>query len=163
MIDPTGVVLGIDPGIGTTGYGVVDEDRQGGLILVAYGAIETTPGAPMPERLQRLHDEREAILRHYQPESVAVEQLFFGRNVTTAIIVGQARGVVLLAAAQAGAATCSSTSPPRSNRRSPATAMPTSARCRRWSGSCSTSTTSPGPTMRQTPSLLPSAICKAAG
>ncbi len=96
------VVLGIDPGIGTTGYGVVGEDANGEVVLVAYGAIETQPGAPMPERLQRLYAEIMAVLQRYQPDSVAVEQLFFGRNVTTAIMVGQARGVTLLAAAQAG-------------------------------------------------------------
>jgi crossover junction endodeoxyribonuclease RuvC len=96
------IVLGIDPGIGTTGYGVVTEDERGEAMLVAYGAIETTPGAPMSERLLVLHDEITRILREHRPESVAVEQLFFGRNVTTAISVGQARGVVLLAAAQAG-------------------------------------------------------------
>jgi crossover junction endodeoxyribonuclease RuvC len=81
---------------------VVGEDAQGDVVLVAYGAVETQPGAPMPERLHRLHAEVTALLRQHQPESVAVEQLFFGRNVTTAISVGQARGVVLLAAAQAG-------------------------------------------------------------
>jgi crossover junction endodeoxyribonuclease RuvC len=99
---PRGAVLGIDPGIGTTGYGVVDEDRSGNLILVAYGAIETPPGAAMPSRLKQLYDAALALMRQHQPESVAVEQLFFGRNVTTAISVGQARGVVLLAAAQTG-------------------------------------------------------------
>lgn len=98
------VVLGIDPGIGTTGYGVVGEDEHGEVRLVAYGAIETTPGEPMPERLHALHTAVCALLAEHHPESVAVEQLFFGRNVTTAISVGQARGVVLLAAAQAGLA-----------------------------------------------------------
>jgi crossover junction endodeoxyribonuclease RuvC len=98
------LVLGIDPGIGTTGYGVVGEDARGEVALVAYGAIETPPGAPMPERLLRLYNEMTAAFQQYQPESVAVEQLFFGRNVTTAIMVGQARGVILLAAAQAGLA-----------------------------------------------------------
>ena len=96
------LVLGIDPGIATTGYGVVGEDDRGEVVLVAYGAIETQPGAPMPERLQHLYNEVTAVFHQYQPESVAVEQLFFGRNVTTAIMVGQARGVALLAAAQAG-------------------------------------------------------------
>lgn len=98
------LVLGIDPGIGTTGYGVVGEDERGEVHLVAYGAIETKPGEPMPERLRVLHTAVTALLAEHQPESVAVEQLFFGRNVTTAISVGQARGVVLLAAAQAGLA-----------------------------------------------------------
>jgi crossover junction endodeoxyribonuclease RuvC len=96
------LVLGIDPGIGTTGWGVVGEDAHGEVALVDYGAIATTPGEPMPERLHTLHREVTALLHRYPPESVAVEQLFFGRNVTTAISVGQARGVVLLAAAQAG-------------------------------------------------------------
>ena len=95
-------VLGIDPGIGTTGFGVVDEDAQGGVVLIAYGAIETPPAAPMPGRLLQLHTEALALMRRHAPESVAIEQLFFGRNVTTAISVGQARGVVLLAAAEAG-------------------------------------------------------------
>jgi crossover junction endodeoxyribonuclease RuvC len=95
-------VLGVDPGIGTTGWGVVGEDAQGEVVLVEYGAIETSPGTPMPERLLVLHGQVASLLRRHQPESVAVEQLFFGRNVTTAIMVGQARGVVLLAAAQAG-------------------------------------------------------------
>lgn len=98
------VVLGIDPGIGTTGYGVVGEDERGEVRLVTYGAISTTPGEPMPERLHALYTAVCALLAEHRPESVAVEQLFFGRNVTTAISVGQARGVVLLAAAQAGLA-----------------------------------------------------------
>jgi crossover junction endodeoxyribonuclease RuvC len=102
MARPSGAVLGIDPGIGTTGYGVVDEDESGGVRLIAYGAIETPPGAPMPSRLKQIYDEAFALMRQHAPESVAIEQLFFGRNVTTAISVGQARGVVLLAAAQAG-------------------------------------------------------------
>lgn len=96
------LVLGIDPGIGTTGYGVVGEDGQGEVVLLEYGAIQTQPGAPMPERLRVLHEGMTRVLRQHQPESVAVEQLFFGKNVTTAISVGQARGVVLLAAAEAG-------------------------------------------------------------
>lgn len=96
------LVLGIDPGIATTGYGVVGEDAQGDVVLVAYGAVETRPGQAMPERLKVLYTEITSLLRQHEPESVAVEQLFFGRNVTTAISVGQARGVVLLAAAQAG-------------------------------------------------------------
>lgn len=95
-------VLGIDPGIGTTGYGIVGEDDQGEVVLIAYGAIETKPGEPMPERLKVLHEGITGLFGQYQPESVAVEQLFFGKNVTTAISVGQARGVALLAAAQAG-------------------------------------------------------------
>ncbi len=66
--------------------------------------IETEAGEPMPERLHVLYTAMSALMAEYRPEAVAVEELFFGRNVTTALTVGQARGVVLLAAAQAGLA-----------------------------------------------------------
>jgi len=95
------IVLGIDPGTATTGYGVVDEDAGGEARLVRYGAITTEPG-PMPERLLAIHRQVAALIHEHSPEALAIESLFFGRNVTTALTVGQARGVVLLAAAQAG-------------------------------------------------------------
>jgi crossover junction endodeoxyribonuclease RuvC len=95
-------VLGIDPGTATTGYGLVDEDEAGDARLVEYGVILTEAGVPMPERLLRLHGELSALLIRSRPDAAAVEELFFGRNVTTAVTVGQARGVVLLALAQAG-------------------------------------------------------------
>lgn len=95
------IVLGIDPGTATTGYGVVDEDASGEARLVCCGAITTEPGVPMPERLLAIHRQVAALIREHSPETLAVEALFFGRNVTTALTVGQARGVVLLAAAQA--------------------------------------------------------------
>lgn len=96
------VVLGIDPGTATTGYGLVHEDDAGEARLVRCGAITTGPEAPMPERLLAIHRAVTALIREDAPEALAVEALFFGRNVTTALTVGQARGVVLLAAAQAG-------------------------------------------------------------
>ena len=82
------------------GYGVVvgDPDPR----LVAFGVVETRPDRPMPERLLILFDRLGELLAVHRPDVVAVEQLFFARNVTTAIAVGQARGVVLLAAARAG-------------------------------------------------------------
>ncbi|MGE5672339.1 MAG: crossover junction endodeoxyribonuclease RuvC [Mycobacterium leprae] len=94
-------VLGIDPGTAIMGYGVVDgagsRERA-----VAYGALET-PAGMLPEvRLQKLYRGVVDLMLEYKPEVVAVEELFFGRNVTTAIHVGQARGVVLLAAADNG-------------------------------------------------------------
>jgi crossover junction endodeoxyribonuclease RuvC len=94
-------VVGIDPGTATTGYGIVQEVGHG-LELVAYGVVTTAPFLPLERRLLRLFDELGAILEHYQPESGAVEQLFFQRNVRTAIAVGQARGVALLVLARAG-------------------------------------------------------------
>jgi crossover junction endodeoxyribonuclease RuvC len=95
------IVLGIDPGTATTGYGLVTEDAAGEARLLRCGVIETQAGTPMPLRLMTIHREIGSLIREFGPDAVAVEMLFFGRNVTTALTVGQARGVVLLAAAQA--------------------------------------------------------------
>ncbi len=94
------LVLGIDPGTATTGYGLVRETEQGDLVLVEYGAILTPAGMPQEERLQMLYDRLNEIILLHHPDCGAVEKLFFRRNVTTAISVGQARGVILLAMAQ---------------------------------------------------------------
>jgi crossover junction endodeoxyribonuclease RuvC len=96
------LVIGIDPGTATTGYGLIRENLDGSLSLVEYGAIQTPPEMPMPQRLLELHHQLRHILLLHRPESAAVEKLFFHRNVTTAISVGQGRGVVLLALAEAG-------------------------------------------------------------
>ena len=94
------IVLGIDPGTARTGYGLVTEDAAGEARLLCCGVIETQAGTPMPLRLVKIHGEVGALIREFGPDAVAVEMLFFGRNVSTALTVGQARGVVLLAAAQ---------------------------------------------------------------
>lgn len=96
------LVIGIDPGTATTGYGLVRELKDGSLEAVDHGVILTPAGTPMPERLVQLYQQLNEILLLHQPVSGAVEKLFFQRNVTTAISVGQARGVALLALAQAG-------------------------------------------------------------
>jgi crossover junction endodeoxyribonuclease RuvC len=96
------LVIGIDPGIATTGYGLVQEAQDGSLHLVAYGVIETPAGLPLPQRLLLLHNQLSALLLLHNPAGGAVEKLFFQRNVRTAMTVGQARGVALLALAQAG-------------------------------------------------------------
>ena len=96
------LVIGIDPGTATTGYGLVRELEDGSLAAVDYGVILTPAGDPMADRLNRLYEQLNEILLLHQPVSGAVEKLFFQRNVTTAISVGQARGVVLLALAQSG-------------------------------------------------------------
>ena len=95
------IVLGIDPGTATTGYGLV-RDAENGPEIVAYGAILTPAGAPMPERLVMLYEQLQVIIAQHQPATGAVEKLFFQKNVSTAMTVGQARGVALLAMAQAG-------------------------------------------------------------
>jgi crossover junction endodeoxyribonuclease RuvC len=95
------LVLGIDPGTATTGYGFIREE-SGKIQAVAYGVITTPAGAPQEQRLLLLNDELKNLLLLHRPDTGAVEKLFFQRNVTTAIAVGQARGVVLLNFAQCG-------------------------------------------------------------
>jgi crossover junction endodeoxyribonuclease RuvC len=97
------LVLGVDPGTAITGYGLVrhapDGDR---LEAVAYGVITTPADWAMPERLQKIYRGLTALIREHHPTEAAVEQLFFSRNVKTALAVGQARGVVLLSLADGG-------------------------------------------------------------
>ena len=95
------LVLGIDPGTATTGYGLV-RDTDAGPALVAYGTVQTPAGAPMPERLKTIYHELKRLITLHGPDAGAVEKLFFQRNVSTAMTVGQARGVALLALAACG-------------------------------------------------------------
>ena len=95
------VFLGIDPGTAITGYGFVRED-DGALQTVAYGTITTPSDWALPQRLVAIQRELSDLIALHRPASAAVEQLFFSRNVRTALAVGHARGVVLLALAQAG-------------------------------------------------------------
>jgi crossover junction endodeoxyribonuclease RuvC len=96
------LVIGIDPGTATTGYGLVRENQDGSLSAVDFGAILTPADMPMPLRLLELYQKIKKILFLHRPESGAVEKLFFQRNVSTAISVGQGRGVALLALAESG-------------------------------------------------------------
>jgi crossover junction endodeoxyribonuclease RuvC len=95
------LVLGIDPGTAITGYGLVTESA-GQLQAVAYGVITTPSDWLLPERLQKIYRDLAVLIRDHRPTQGAVEQLFFSRNVKTALAVGQARGVVLLALAEGG-------------------------------------------------------------
>lgn len=97
------LTLGIDPGTATTGYGLVRMTPNGELEAVTYGAIVTPPHTPAHQRLQMLYRDLQQILAAHHPDSCAVEKLFFQRNVSTALAVGQARGVALLAIAETGA------------------------------------------------------------
>jgi crossover junction endodeoxyribonuclease RuvC len=96
------LAIGIDPGTATTGYGFVQLTDNGKLELVDYGVITTPSNMQMSDRLQQLHTQLSQLLTLHRPNSGAVEKLFFQRNVSTAISVGQARGVTLLALAEAG-------------------------------------------------------------
>ncbi len=92
--------LGIDPGTARLGYGVVDDQPRPRAVI--FGVVETASSEAMAARLSQLFDAVTALIEEHRPDAVAVEQLFFARNVTNALAVGQARGVVLLAAARAG-------------------------------------------------------------
>ena len=94
------VVLGIDPGTATTGYGLVRQHPDGSLQALAYGALRTPADLPAHQRLAQLYSQVQELLLLHRPAGCAVEKLFFQRNISTAIAVGQARGVILLAVAQ---------------------------------------------------------------
>lgn len=95
------LVLGIDPGLATTGYGLVANDGPG-LSLIDCGVFVTGPELPLGQRLYSLHRQLADLIKRHRPEAVAVEELFFSRNARTAMIVGHARGVILLTIAESG-------------------------------------------------------------
>lgn len=95
--------MGIDPGTAATGYCVLEEQDSGNKVfMVTYGCIKTPKTEPAHKRLSMIHKHLKSLFSKYKPEHIAVERLFFGANAKTAMSVGQARGVVLLAAANAG-------------------------------------------------------------
>lgn len=104
-------VIGIDPGTARTGYGIIDV-IDGQLTAVTYGIIGTSSKQKMPNRLQSIYEQLTDLISTYQPETAGIEEVFFGRNITTAITVGQARGVLLLALANANL-TIGEYSPPK--------------------------------------------------
>jgi crossover junction endodeoxyribonuclease RuvC len=94
-------IIGVDPGTATTGFGVIDYDR-GRYKFVDAGVITTPPDEPMAMRLVTIHDELAQVLKEVKADQAAVELLYFATNVTTAMTVGQARGVIMLTLAEAG-------------------------------------------------------------
>jgi len=96
------LALGIDPGTATTGYGLVRLEQDGSLVAIKYGVFLTPKESSAPARLEMIYNQLRDLLDEYKPETAAVEKLFFSRNVTTALAVGQARGVVMLCLQQAG-------------------------------------------------------------
>ena len=89
------IVLGIDPGVATIGFGVVRAERQKNT-LVQYGVITTPPGIPLSSRLLQISDDMEELIRTFHPDEMAVEELFFTKNITTGIAVAHGRGVMLM-------------------------------------------------------------------
>ena len=95
------LVLGIDPGTANTGYGVVRSDRPGLASLVECGVIRTRPRDPLPSRLTEIYDGVTQLIARHRPDALSVEDVFYARNVRTTIVLGHARGVILLAGHQA--------------------------------------------------------------
>ena len=94
-------ILGIDPGVATIGFGIIDADRQKNT-LIRYGVISTPAGLPLSHRLRQIYADMQELIETFRPDEVAVEELFFTNNVTTGISVAHGRGVILLAAEQLG-------------------------------------------------------------
>ena len=90
------IILGIDPGLATLGYGVIEAAR-GNYRLIQYGAVSTRPGQSMPQRLNAVFQGVDELMETYHPEEVAFEELFFSKNITTGMAVSAARGVALVA------------------------------------------------------------------
>ena len=90
------IILGVDPGIADTGWGLIEKDSRGQIFHIAHGSIKTPKTDNLPERLVSLYTQLNEIIDKYQPQAAAIEELFFSKNVKTALIVGQARGVILL-------------------------------------------------------------------
>ena len=96
------LVLGIDPGTAVTGYGVVRRTSNGAATLVECGVIRTKPAQPLAKRLRDIHEGVQELISRHRPDAVAVEDVFYARNVRTTVVLGHARGVILLAAEMAG-------------------------------------------------------------
>jgi len=95
-------VLGIDPGTAVTGYGIVRKEGRNPLTLVECGVIRTRPRDDLSHRLVEIHDGVAELIRRHKPDVLSIEDIFYARNVRTTVVLGHARGVILLAAVQAG-------------------------------------------------------------
>jgi crossover junction endodeoxyribonuclease RuvC len=94
-------ILGLDPGLGTTGWGLIEAEGNR-LSHLANGELKTSPSAPLPERLARLAEQLEALIAEHRPDGAAVEEVFVNKNPQSTLKLGQARGVVIMLAARAG-------------------------------------------------------------
>lgn len=92
-------ILGVDPGLATLGWGVIDTRPDGGMLAIS-GSLSTSPRTPLAERLKTIHDTIRAVVVEHQPEAAAIEEIFFAANVKTAVAMAHARGAAILALAQ---------------------------------------------------------------
>ncbi|HEY0529017.1 MAG TPA: crossover junction endodeoxyribonuclease RuvC, partial [Gemmatimonadaceae bacterium] len=99
---PPVVVLGVDPGTAVTGYGIVRKEGRNPLTLVECGVIRTKPRDALPQRLSEIYEGIVELIRRHKPTVLSIEDIFYARNVRTTVVLGHARGVILLAGAQAG-------------------------------------------------------------
>jgi crossover junction endodeoxyribonuclease RuvC len=95
-------IIGIDPGTGILGFGVIDVSRGSKMQMVTAGVVRTPPHTPLPERLEEIYNSLKEIIDETKPQVMSIEKLFFAQNVTTAMSVSHARGVAMLAGKQAG-------------------------------------------------------------
>ncbi|MYK67764.1 MAG: crossover junction endodeoxyribonuclease RuvC, partial [Gemmatimonadetes bacterium] len=96
------VLLGIDPGTAATGFGVVTVDSRRRAKLVECGVIRTSPGADLADRLLEIHEEVAALIERFSPAVLSLESAFYGKNVRSALTLGQARGAIIVAAGRCG-------------------------------------------------------------
>lgn len=101
MASTTRIVLGIDPGLANTGWGIIKQEGSR-LSCVAYGCISTSKNDALPMRLEKIHDQMVAVVQRFEPTCVGVETVLFGQNTQSAFATGQARGAALVACARAG-------------------------------------------------------------
>ena len=94
-------ILGIDPGIAIVGFGLIESDR-GNMRMLQYGAVTTEAGLPLATRLVQIEDDMRALIQQLRPDEIAIEELFFSKNITTGIAVAHGRGVVLCTAERLG-------------------------------------------------------------
>jgi len=99
------IVIGIDPGLAIVGFGVISK-KKGTITPISYGCIRTSSEKKTPQRLAQIYSEVNSLIEKYDPQVIAVEKLFFNTNVTTAMSVSEARGVIFLAAAQKNIDVC---------------------------------------------------------
>lgn len=142
------VILGIDPGLANTGWGIVEE-RRGEVRCRAYGCIETSSGSDLAARLRRIADELTAVVDRYRPQEAAVEGIYFGANVRSAIPTAHARGAALVACSLCGVEVGEYT-PMQIKQAVVGTAPPIRRRSPIWFARCSISITIQSPTMPRT-------------